>query len=172
MVEAAAVPLACETSYQVLFKQASPIIGPGSKIMVCGGSSATGLYAIQLAKAVGAHVATTCSQRNFSLMEKLGYRVVEASDDMTVDPQQLIVIDYNNKDFGQELKDQDYDVVCDCVGGEQQWIAAQQILKRGGQFITIVGNDPEMKITLKYLATMGSSLLAHKFRSIFSSAKH
>ncbi|CAF4238514.1 unnamed protein product, partial [Rotaria sordida] len=104
MVEAAAVPLACETSYQVLFKQASPIIGPGSKIMVCGGSSATGLYAIQLAKAVGAHVATTCSQRNFSLMEKLGYRVVEASDDMTVDPQQLIVIDYNNKDFGQELK--------------------------------------------------------------------
>ena len=51
MVEAAGVPLACVTSYQVLFDQASPIVGPGSKVMVCGGSSATGLYAVQLAKA-------------------------------------------------------------------------------------------------------------------------
>ena len=72
MVEAAAVPLACVTSYQVLFNKASPIVGPGSKILVCGGSSATGLYALQLAKAVGAQVTTTCSQRNFSFMEKLG----------------------------------------------------------------------------------------------------
>jgi NADPH:quinone reductase-like Zn-dependent oxidoreductase len=72
MVEAAAVPLACETSYQVLFNQASPPIGPGSKVFVCGGATATGWYAIQLAKAVGAHVATTSSQRNFSVLEKLG----------------------------------------------------------------------------------------------------
>jgi NADPH:quinone reductase-like Zn-dependent oxidoreductase len=72
IIEAAAVPLACETSYQALFNKASPPIGPGSKVFVCGGASATGLYAIQLAKAVGAHVATTSSQRNFSLLEKLG----------------------------------------------------------------------------------------------------
>ena len=72
MIEAAAVPLACETSYQVLFKKSSPTIGPGSKIFVCGGATACGWYAIQLAKAVGAHVATTSSQRNFSLLEKLG----------------------------------------------------------------------------------------------------
>jgi NADPH:quinone reductase-like Zn-dependent oxidoreductase len=72
MEEAAAVPLACETSYQALFNKVSPPIGEGSKILICGGSTATGLYAIQLAKAVGALVTTTCSQRNFSLMEKLG----------------------------------------------------------------------------------------------------
>lgn len=72
MIEAAAVPLACETSYQVLFKTSSPPIGPGSKIFVCGGATACGWYAIQLAKAVGAHVAITSSQRNFSLLEKLG----------------------------------------------------------------------------------------------------
>ena len=72
MVEAAAIPLACVTSYQVLFDRASPIIGPGSKVMVCGGSTATGLYAVQLAKAVGAPVMATCSQRNFGLMENLG----------------------------------------------------------------------------------------------------
>jgi len=72
MIEAAAAPGSGQTSYQVLFNKASPPIGPGSKIFVCGGATATGLYAIQMAKAVGAHVATTSSQRNFSLLEKLG----------------------------------------------------------------------------------------------------
>jgi NADPH:quinone reductase-like Zn-dependent oxidoreductase len=72
MEEAAAIPLACETSYQALFNKASPPIGTGSKILIAGGSTSTGLYAIQLAKAVGAHVTTTCSKRNVGLMEKLG----------------------------------------------------------------------------------------------------
>jgi NADPH:quinone reductase-like Zn-dependent oxidoreductase len=72
MEEAAAVPLACETSYQALFSKISPPVGAGSKLLICGGSTATGLFAIQLAKAVGAQVTTTCSQRNFSFLEKLG----------------------------------------------------------------------------------------------------
>ena len=72
MEEAAAVPLACETSYQALFSKISPPVGAGSKVLICGGSTATGLFAIQLAKAVGAYVATTSSQRNFSFLEKLG----------------------------------------------------------------------------------------------------
>ena len=72
MEEAAAVPLACETSYQALFQRVSPPVGKGYKVFICGGSSATGLFAIQLAKAVGAQVATTASQRNFSLLEGLG----------------------------------------------------------------------------------------------------
>ena len=104
MVEAAAVPLACETSYQVLFIKASPRIGPASKVFVCGGASATGWYAIQLAKAAGAHVATTCSQRNFSLIEKLGYKIVQENDEMKDDPRQLLVIDYNSKNFGEVLQ--------------------------------------------------------------------
>lgn len=72
MVEAAAVPLACETTYQVLFNKTSPPVGSGTKVFICGGATATGWYAIQLAKAVGAHVAITSSQRNFSLLEKMG----------------------------------------------------------------------------------------------------
>lgn len=72
MVEAAAVPLACETSYQAFFTKASPPVGPGSKVLVVGGTTATGLFAIQLAKAVGAHVTVTSSKRNFALLEKLG----------------------------------------------------------------------------------------------------
>lgn len=69
---AAAIPLACETSYQALFKKASPPVSTGTKVMICGGSSATGLFAIQLARSVGAQVATTCSKRNFELLEKIG----------------------------------------------------------------------------------------------------
>jgi len=72
MEEAAAVPGSCGTSYQALFTTASPPVGAGTKVFICGGSSATGLFAIQLAKAVGAQVATTSSQRNFSLLAKLG----------------------------------------------------------------------------------------------------
>jgi NADPH:quinone reductase-like Zn-dependent oxidoreductase len=72
MEEAAAIPLACETSYQALFTKAIPPVAAGTKVLICGGGTATGLYAIQLAKAVGAKVAVTCSQRNFALLEKLG----------------------------------------------------------------------------------------------------
>ncbi|CAF2382876.1 unnamed protein product [Rotaria sp. Silwood2] len=42
MKEAAAIPLVCETSYQELFKKASSPIGVERKIVICGGSTATG----------------------------------------------------------------------------------------------------------------------------------
>ena len=72
MEEAAAVPLAAETSYGVLFHRLSPPVGRGMKIFICGGGSGTGHFAVQLAKAAGATVATTCSARNFPLMERFG----------------------------------------------------------------------------------------------------
>jgi NADPH:quinone reductase-like Zn-dependent oxidoreductase len=68
--EAAAIPTACVTSYQALFERLK--CTKGTKILICGGSSATGLYAIQLAKSVGALVATTASTRNTELIKKLG----------------------------------------------------------------------------------------------------
>ncbi|CAF3706901.1 unnamed protein product [Adineta steineri] len=173
MDEAAAVPLACETSYQALFNKASPPVSTGSRVFICGGSSATGLFAIQLAVSVGAKVATTCSQRNFSLLEKLGYKITQVQEEIINDDQrQLFVIDYNTKDFGEELKGKEYDVVFDCVGGEQQWISAQKILKQGGQFITIVGDDTKTEMSLKNIATVGSSIINRKFWSVFSSEHH
>lgn len=68
--EAAAIPTACVTSYQALFERLK--CNEGTKILICGGPSATGLYAIQLAKSVGALVATTASARNTELIKKLG----------------------------------------------------------------------------------------------------
>ncbi|CAF1513906.1 unnamed protein product [Adineta ricciae] len=76
------------------------------------------------------------------------------------------------KYFGEELKDQNYDVVYDCVGGAEQWISAQKILKRGGKFITIVGDDTSSVISLKTLIEMGFSIVNRKFWSVFGLAHH
>ena len=118
----------------------------------------------------------------------LGYKIIQTKEEINNDQQQIFVIDYNAKDFGEELKGnflfivlfsfvilllgQNYDVVYDCVGGEQQWISAQKILKQGGQFITIVGDDTKSVLSLKSIASIGSSLINRKFWSVFSSDHH
>jgi NADPH:quinone reductase-like Zn-dependent oxidoreductase len=67
---------------------------------------------------------------------------------------------------------QNYDVVYDCVGGVEQWTAAQRILKQGGQFITIAGDDTKSSVTLKTMAALGTKLLSRKLQSVFCSAHH
>lgn len=172
MEEAAAIPLACETSYGALFHKCTPPVGNGTKLLICGGSSATGLFAIQLAKAAGASVATTCSSRNIFLIEKLGYEITRSKSDWTNANNQILVIDYKEKDFGEELEGDNYDIVYDCVGGQQHWMSAQKILKRGGIFITLVGDDPNTVLSFKWIANTASSLINRKFWSVFGSAHH
>jgi len=168
--EAAAIPLACETSYQALFNQG--MVTKDSKVFICGGATATGMFAIQLAKLTGAKVATTCSARNVDLIKKLGYNVVQNTELGENGLGDILVIDYNSKDFGTELKGQQYDIVYDCVGGQQQWTSAQQIMKPGGKFITIVGDDQRSNVTLKAIGTMGAAIVNRKFWSVFGNAKH
>lgn len=82
------------------------------------------------------------------------------------------MIDYNSTDFGEELRGEDFDVVYDCVGGEQQWISSQKLLKQNGQFITIAGDDTESVLTLGWMWTTLSKITSRKFWSVFSSAHH
>ncbi|CAF3753000.1 unnamed protein product, partial [Adineta steineri] len=172
MVEAAAIPLACETSYQVLFHNISPSLKKGNKIFICGGSSACGLFAIQLAKSIGASVATTCSSRNIQLIEKLGYQIIHNKSELINEQEQILVIDYNEKDSGEELKGENYDIVYDCVGGIKQWISAQKILKQYGQFITLVGDYTPSNISIKYFINLVASIINRKFWFYLSSAHH
>lgn len=172
MIEAAAVPMTGETSYQALFNQISPPVGKGSKLFVCGGSSSAGSYAIQLAKAVGAQVATTASQRNFNLLQKLGFSVTQDKEEFNNDPEKVLIIDYNSKDFGDELQGTNFDAVFDCVGGIEQWIAAQKILKPSGQFVTILGDDTKLNVSVKSIVTIGSTIAFRKLRSYFTSGHH
>jgi NADPH:quinone reductase-like Zn-dependent oxidoreductase len=119
MAEAASIPLVGLTAWQALIERAN--LKKGQKVLIHAGSGGVGTFAIQLAKHVGAMVATTASTANVPLVRSLG------AD---------IVIDYKKEDFAHIL--QDYDVVLnslDKVTLEQSLRA----LKPGGQLISISG---------------------------------
>ncbi len=84
MEEAASIPLVGLTAWQALIEKAS--LKKGQKVFIQAGSGGVGTFAIQLAKHVGATVATTTSTDNVNLVRSLG------AD---------IVIDYKKDDFEQ-----------------------------------------------------------------------
>ena len=99
MEEAASIPLVGLTAWQALIERAN--LKAGQNVLVHAGSGGVGTFAIQLAKHVGALVATTTSTANLDWVKRLG------AD---------IVIDYRKDDFETLLHD--YDVVLDTLGGE------------------------------------------------------
>ena len=115
--EAAALPLVSLTSYQALHDILR--LQPGQKVLIQGGAGGIGTIAIQIAKMLGAYVATTASPKNFDLVRDLG------ADQ---------VIDYHTTPFQTVL--QDYDAVFDTRGG-QALRDAFQIVKPGGQIVSI-----------------------------------
>lgn len=105
-------------------------------------------------------------------MNILGYKIIYDKSERTNSDDELLVIDYKTKDFGEELRDENFDVVFDCVGGEQQWISAQKILKPNGHFVTIAGDDTQSVLSVGWVWRTLSNILSRKFWSIFSSAHH
>ncbi|WP_144729859.1 NADP-dependent oxidoreductase [Acinetobacter oleivorans] len=119
MEQAAALPLVALTSWQALVEIAK--VKAGQKVLIHAGSGGVGSIAIQLAKSLGATVATTTSGKNSGWVKELG------AD---------IIVDYKTTDFEQELKD--YDVVLDTQGGKTLE-KSLNVLKRGGRLISISG---------------------------------
>lgn len=119
MEEAASIPLVALTAWQVLVEKAK--IKKGEKVFIQAGSGGVGTIAIQLAKHLGATVATTASAKSFDFLEKLG------AD---------IVIDYKNSDFENRLSN--YDVVLNSQDKETLE-KSLKILKSGGKLISISG---------------------------------
>ena len=99
MEESAALPLVALTAWQALVERAN--LRPGQKILIHAGSGGVGTIAIQLARHLGAHVATTTGTANTGWVKNLGADVV---------------IDYKREDFEKVLRD--YDVVLDSLGGQ------------------------------------------------------
>ncbi|QBR46858.1 NADP-dependent oxidoreductase [Leuconostoc kimchii] len=112
--EAAAVPLAGLTALQML-RQLK--VTAGQKVLIQAGAGGVGIYAIQLAKKLGAYVATTASEANREFVVGLGA-------DQVIDYRQANIVDVLS----------DYDAVFDMVGDVDNGIA---ILKPGGHFVTI-----------------------------------
>src|SRR5207245_9778124 len=74
MEEAASIPLVGLTAWQALIEKAK--LKKGQKVLIHAGSGGVGTFAIQLAKHIGATVATTTSTANIDLVRRLGADLV------------------------------------------------------------------------------------------------
>jgi NADPH:quinone reductase-like Zn-dependent oxidoreductase len=120
MEEAASIPLVGLTSWQALVEQAN--IKKGQKVFIQAGSGGVGTFAIQLAKYLGAYVATTTSEKNRDLVKNLG------AD---------LIIDYKTEDFEENLEN--YDLVLHSNKDTKILEKSLRILKPGGQVISLTG---------------------------------
>lgn len=130
MEEAASIPLVGLTAWQALVERAR--VEKGQRVFIQAGSGGVGTFAIQLAKHLGATVATTASAGNVALVKRLGADVV---------------IDYKKDDFEAHLSG--YDVVLNSQDG-QTLEKSLGVLKPGGRLISISGPpDPRFADDIK-----------------------
>jgi NADPH:quinone reductase-like Zn-dependent oxidoreductase len=118
-VQAASIPMVGLTSWQALKERAQT--KPGQKVFIPAGAGGIGTFAIQLAKYLGAKVATTTSAGNVALVRSLG------ADE---------VIDYEKQEFEKVLRD--YDVVLGTVRGDSI-TKSLHILKPRSKIVSLVG---------------------------------
>ncbi|PDT00234.1 NADPH:quinone oxidoreductase [Rhizobium chutanense] len=119
MSEAASIPLVGLTAWQALVEVGK--VKPGQKVFIQAGSGGVGTFAIQLAKHLGATVATTTSAANVELVKSLGADVV---------------IDYKTQDFEKVLSG--YDLVLNSQD-PKTLEKSLGVLKQGGRLISISG---------------------------------
>lgn len=119
MEEAASIPLVGLTAWQALVEVGK--VKPGQKVFIQAGSGGVGTFAIQLAKHLGAMVATTTSAKNIDLVKSLGADVV---------------IDYTTQDFEKVLSG--YDLVLNSQD-TKTLEKSLRVLKPGCQLISISG---------------------------------
>ncbi|MGF6345950.1 NADP-dependent oxidoreductase [Variovorax sp. W2I14] len=124
MEEAASIPLVGLTAWQALVEKAG--LKKGQQVFIQAGSGGVGSFAIQLAKHLGATVATTTGTSNVEFVKRLGADVV---------------VDYRKQDFEDILRG------CDVVLNSQDGKTLEKslrVLQRGGKLISISGPpDPE-----------------------------
>jgi NADPH:quinone reductase-like Zn-dependent oxidoreductase len=120
--EAAAVPWGT-TALQGLRDAGE--LKPGERVLVNGASGAVGTWAVQIAKALGAHVTAVCGTRNVELVRSLG------ADE---------VIDYTKSDF--VTRGARFDVLMDMVGN-RALADCKRVLKAGGRYVpcSVGGGD-------------------------------
>lgn len=140
MQQAAAIPLVGLTAWQALVEKAH--LKTNQKVFIQAGSGGVGTFAIQLAKYLGAFVATTASANNREWLQGLG------AD---------LVIDYKQQNFASVLKD--YDVVLNSQDS-QTLNASLNTLKSGGRLISISGPPDqqfatELKLSWFFKLVMG-----------------
>ena len=117
--QAAAIPTSASTALQALRDQGK--VQPGQRVLVIGAGGGVGLFAVQLAKAFGAHVTGVCSTSKVDLVRSVG------ADD---------VIDYTRQDFTKS--GETWDIVFDTVG-KSSFSRCKPVLSDGGCFVATTG---------------------------------
>lgn len=119
MTEAASIPLVGLTAWQALIEKAN--VKAGQKVLIHAGSGGVGTFAIQLAKHLGAIVATTTSTANVDWVNRLGADVV---------------VDYKKQAFEQVLGSQDFTL--NSLKGDTL-ARSLMVLKPGGLAVSLSG---------------------------------
>lgn len=143
MEDAAGVPLVALTAWQALVEIGQ--LKKGQKVFIQAGSGGVGVIAIQLAKHLGAIVATTASEKSFPMLKGLGADVL---------------IDYKNQDFEKELKD--YDVVLNSQD-TKTLEKSLNVVRPGGKVISISGPP-----TPEFAKEIGASWVIRLILSLIS----
>lgn len=133
MIEVAALPLVGASAIQALNDHMH--LKTGQKILIHGGAGGIGHIAIQLAKSIGAHVATTVSADVMEFVKSLG------ADE---------IVDYKTQKFEDVVKE--YDAVYDTIGGETT-TRSFACLKKGGILVSMKG-PPSTELAEKYGVTV------------------
>lgn len=127
--EAAGLPSVGVSAWQALVENIG--LSKGQKILIHGGAGGIGSIAIQLAKYLGADVATTVSANDKQFVQELGADVV---------------IDYKTQTFEDLLHD--YDAVFDTVGDET-YRRSFKVIKKGGVIVSML-EQPDSELMSQY----------------------
>jgi 2-desacetyl-2-hydroxyethyl bacteriochlorophyllide A dehydrogenase len=133
--EAAALPVAALTALQSLRDKAN--IQPSQSVLINGASGGVGIFAVQIAKALGAEVTAVCSSKNLDFVKSLG------ADSL---------IDYTQQDFTKNQVQ--YDIVFDAVG-KQTFDNCKKVLKPNGIYVTTLPNLQNM-VAIALTSVFGS----------------
>jgi len=148
-VQAASVPMVGLTSWQALRERGN--LESGQKIFIPAGSGGIGTFAIQLAKYIGAKVATTTSAANAYLVRSLG------ADE---------VIDYKAQKFESVLDS--YDLVLGTLRGDEVERSVS-VLKPGGKIVSLIGPLDKAfaeKRGMSFIFKVIFSLMSRKIKSL------
>ena len=135
--EAAAVPVGGITALRLL-KQAG--VKAGDNVLIYGASGSVGTFAVQIAKAFGAHVTAVCSTANVAMVQSLGADTV---------------IDYTKDDFTKTVTR--FHIILDAVGKTFRSVC-KHLLQSGGKYVSVAGSpksNPDDLLVLKELIEAG-----------------
>ncbi len=117
--QAAAMPVAATTALQALRNKGR--LQPGQRVLVNGAAGGVGHFAVQIAKALGAHVTGVSSTKNLDMLRSIG------ADE---------VIDYTREDF--TTSPQPYDLIVD-IAGTRPLLACRRVLTPRGTLVVVGG---------------------------------